>query len=305
MTINWQSLGYAMHDLSDLEAPFSLQEVQNTINAMPSDKAPGPDGFTSAFFKACWGIIQDDVIAALNSLFTMNAQGFEWLNSACIVLLPKKMDAMRVTDFRPISLIHSIAKIFSKLLAVRKLHRQKVPSLFMKLDIHKAFDTVNWGYLLEVLQALGFGPRWREWVFILFRTTSSSVLLNGQHGPSFRHAKGVRQGDPLSPMLFILAMDPLQRLLDQATQQGILTPLPLTATKWRISMYADDAAIFINPKIEDVEAIKIILQAFGTFSGLHVNLEKSSERASRPLVISVINDIMITMTNVCFAEAKS
>jgi retron-type reverse transcriptase len=217
---------------------------------------------------------------------------------------------MRVTDFRPISLIHSIAKIFSKLLAnklapqlnslvsncqsvfikkrslhdnflyiqgvVRKLHRQKILALFMKLDIHKAFDTVNWGYLLEVLQALGFRPRWREWVSILFHTSSSTVLLNGRHGPSFSHARGVQQGDPLSPMLFILAMDSLQRLLDQATQHGILTPLPLTAAKWRTSMYADDAAIFIDPKIEDVEALKIIFQAFGSFSGLHINLEKSS-----------------------------
>jgi negative regulator of replication initiation len=77
-------------------------------------------------------------------------------------------------------------------------------------------------------------------------------------------------------MLFILAMDPLQRLLDLATQQGILTPLPLIAAKWRTSMYADDAAIFINPIKEDVEAVKTILEAFGTFSGLHINLQKSS-----------------------------
>ena len=84
---------------------------------MPSDKAPSPNGFTGAFLKACWEIIQDDVMAAINSLFSMNAQGFEWLNSECIILLPKKADALRVTDFRPISLIHSNAKIFSKLLA--------------------------------------------------------------------------------------------------------------------------------------------------------------------------------------------
>jgi hypothetical protein len=188
----------------------------------------------------------------------MNAQGFEWLNSACIVLLPKKADTTRVTDFRPISLIHSIANVFPKLLAnklaprlnslvsycqsafvkkrsihdnflyvqgaVRKLHREKIPALFMKLDIHKVFDTVNWGYLLETLQALGFGTRWREWVSILFHTSSSTALLNGRRGPSFSHARGVRQGDPLFPILFILAMDPLQRLLDLATQHGILTP---------------------------------------------------------------------------------
>jgi hypothetical protein len=249
-------------------------------------------------------------MAALHCLFNLNSQGFEMLNSANIVLLPKKLEALRVTDFRPISLIHSIAKIFSKLLAnrlaphmnslvsncqsafikkrsihdnflyvqgaVRKMHKFKMPSLFMKLDIHKAFDTVNWSYLLEVLQALGFGPRWREWVSTLFRTTTSCAILNGHKGPSFSHARGVRQGDPLSPMLFILAMDPLQRLLDMATQQGILTPVPPVAAKWRTSMYADDAAIFINPIKEDVVATKTILEAFGDFSGLHINLQKSS-----------------------------
>jgi hypothetical protein len=152
---------------------------------MPPDKAPGPDGFTGAFFRACWEIIKVDVMAAMHSLFTLNSQGFEMMNSANIVLLSKKLEASRVTDFRPISLIHSIAKIFSKLLAnrlaphlnsmlsncqsafikkksihdnflyvqgtVRKLDKLKLPALFMKLDIHKAFDTVNWGYLLEVL----------------------------------------------------------------------------------------------------------------------------------------------------------
>jgi hypothetical protein len=82
-------------------------------------------------------------------------------------------------------------------------------------------------------------------------------------------------------MLFILAMNPLQRLLNLATQQGILTHLPLTIAKWRTSMYADDAAIFINPIKEDVAAVKMIIKAFDTFLELHINLQKSSVRLIR------------------------
>jgi retron-type reverse transcriptase len=139
---------------------------------------------------------------------------------------------LRVSDFRPISLIHSVAKIFSKLLAnrlaphldglaskcqsafirkrcildnflyvqniVRQFQKTKTPALFLKLDIQKAFDTINWSYLLEYLQARGFGHHWREWITILFSTTSSRALINGVQGDSFDHKHGVRHGDPLS-----------------------------------------------------------------------------------------------------------
>jgi hypothetical protein len=92
---------------------------------------------------------------------------------------------------------------------------------------------------------------------------ASSTILNGEQDNSFNHARGVSQGDPLSPMLFLLVMDPLQHLLDMATRQGIITPLPLAAANWRTSLYVDDAAIFINLIKEDVIAIKTILEAFG------------------------------------------
>jgi hypothetical protein len=94
-------------------------EVKETIISMPSDKAPGPDGFTGIFFKECWDIIKVDVLEAFHQLHAMNGADFMFLNSANIVLIPKKPDAKSVGDYRPISLIHSIAKIFSKLLANR------------------------------------------------------------------------------------------------------------------------------------------------------------------------------------------
>lgn len=96
---------------------------------------------------------------------------------------------------------------------------------------------------MEILEKLGFGRKWREWVSALLATSSSSVLLNGIRGQSFRHGTGLRQGDPLSLLLFIIAFDPLQRLLQMATEENVLSPLQHSAARFRISMYVDDARL--------------------------------------------------------------
>jgi hypothetical protein len=136
--------------------------------------------------------------------------------------------------------------------AAKHFHRSKTPMLLLKLDVAKAFDNVRWEYMLEAMKNLGFGQRWRDLMALLWRTTSSRILLNGEPGRPIKHRRGLRQGDPLSPMLFILAIDPLQRILDMATQQGLLTPIGADSVKFRTSLYADDAALFIRPIASDV-----------------------------------------------------
>ena len=159
---------------------------------------------------------------------------------------------------------------------LKELHRAKKPTLFLKLDIAKAFDTVRWDYLQEVMQQMGFGSRWRSWVTTLLGTATSSVLLNGSRGKWFKHKTGLRQGDPLSPMLFILAMEPLQLMLKRATAEGLLSPICNRNARIRISLYADDAAIFLNPITEEVQVVENILRAFGCASGLVTNTDKSA-----------------------------
>lgn len=93
----------------------------------------------------------------------------------------------------------------------RQLHNLKSPRVLLKLDIARAFDSVSWPFLLEAMQHLGFGPRWCEWVSILVSTSSTRVMINGSPGPPIPHACGLRQGDPLSPMLFTIVIDVILR----------------------------------------------------------------------------------------------
>lgn len=126
----------------------------------------------------------------------------------------------------------------------RYLHARKVPSLLFKLDITKAFDTVSWAFLLEILQHLGFGSRWRTLRCNLLYTSTTRVLLNGQPGESIQHRRGLRQGDPLLPMLFIIVMDVLTALVAKAEQENLLKPLTPRAIVHRVSIYADDVVLF-------------------------------------------------------------
>ncbi|WVZ68943.1 LOW QUALITY PROTEIN: hypothetical protein U9M48_017814 [Paspalum notatum var. saurae] len=142
---------------------------------------------------------------------------------------------------------------------IRKLHKIKRKALFIKLDISKAFDSINWPYLLEVLEVLGFGTRWRNWIAALLATSSSGVLLNGKPGKKIVHRRGLRQGDPLSPMLFILAIDPLQRIIERAVQSGVLSQILPRPVALNCSLYP---GIFAKADASELGALCAILQTF-------------------------------------------
>jgi hypothetical protein len=219
--INFAAIQWQPRQLQHLEIPFSEHEVHATIQAMPKMKAPGPDGFIGCFFKSCWLTIKNDLMSAVDQFYNMNQQGLHLLNQALVILIPKKPNEESISDYRLISLIHSFAKIMSKMLAnrlapelnklisysqnafikrqsihnnfmyvqhvIKDLHKKKVPALFIKLDIAKAFDTVNWSYLLEILTYLGFGACWREWISALWGTTSYCFMINGEPGRRIIH----------------------------------------------------------------------------------------------------------------------
>lgn len=134
---------------------------------------------------------------------------------------------------------------------------------------------MSWAFLLEVLTHLGFGIRWRNLISNLLRFASTQVLVNGQPGKEIRHQRGLRQGDPLSPMLFILVMDVLNSMFTKDSALGLLHPLANRNAEQRISLYADGVTLFIRPSEEEMNLTMRILEKFGEATGLFTNLQKS------------------------------
>jgi len=300
-TIDLSQLQLPTLDLGDQALPFSAEEVARIVKDSPSDRAPGPDGFGGRFFKATWDIIATDVVKVFQSLWELDCRSFHLLNEASMVLLKKTDVPSGLKDYRPISLIHSVGKLFSKSLAMRLaprmhalvctnqsafirgrqihenfrtvqltcrwLHAKRCPSMLLKVDLAKAFDSVAWPFLLEVLQHAGFSSRWREWVTIMLRTASTKVITNRRPGRRIRHARGHRQGDPLLPLLFVIVMEVLSELIAEADRRGVLTPLPGNVIKFRASVYADDLVVFLAPTLQDFSCIRKILQLFAGASG--------------------------------------
>lgn len=245
---------------------------------------------------------------AINAFWSQDSRSFQHLNDAYMILLKKKDQPTEIRDYRPISLIHSFGKLVTKCMARRlagvldqlvlrnqrafikgrsihdnfrnvqltckAVHAQWVPCVMLKIDIAKAFDTVAWTFLLEVLQHMGFGQRWRNWISAVLSTASTKILLNGRPGRRICHARGLRQGDPLSPMLFVIVMEVLNHFLHWVEQRGYLTPVHGLVGS-RVSLYADDLILFMLPQERDLQAVKATLTIFGLASGLFSNLDKS------------------------------
>jgi hypothetical protein len=250
------------------------------------------------------------VSAAVSAVWSRNFVNLNRLNTAFMTMIPKE-GAYQVKDFRPISLVHSFAKLITKVLAnrlakrlndmvspnqsafikgrfiqdnfmlvqqtSRLLHQQNMDRLLLILDITKPFDSVSWPFLLEVMQQLGFGPVWRDIIYGLLASTTK-VLLNGCPGTIIQHRRGLRQGDPLSPMLFILVMDVLGLLFSKAEAASLLKQLSGRKKFHTVSIYADGVALslFLHPNEADISITLDILQLFGDAPGLQNNAQKSN-----------------------------
>nr|GEZ64709.1 cysteine-rich receptor-like protein kinase [Tanacetum cinerariifolium] len=265
--IDWSQLGIQKlleQEASTLDQEFNQEEVWEAVSSFDGGKAPGPDGFTMELFKRGWHFISPEFMQVMAE-FHSNASLPKGFNSTFLVLIPKQNAPKDITNLRPISLINAPYKILSKVIANRLrsvmsklvsenqsafivdhhlsdsvmlvnelwhlLKKSKTSALFLKLDFAKAYDSVSHNFLLSTLNGMGFTDRFVSWVSACISDVHFSILINNSPTKEGVMGRGLRQGDPLSPLLFILVTEVMSRMLSSSLNRGFLQGLIVSLSK--------------------------------------------------------------------------
>lgn len=294
------------NEAAQLNSEISVEEVKKAITSLKSNKAPDPDGLPGELYKK----FNVTLCPYLHRMFTqahMDGVLPPTLTEAVITVIHKKgKDPEEVGSFRPISLLNQDGKLFSKILANRlsplldKLvhpdqtgfipgrnsffnlrhlfnimyatNRPQEELAILSLDAEKAFDQVEWPYLFEVLKRFNFGEKFISMVKLLYNNPCAQILTNQILSPRFRLHRGTRQGCPLSPLIFALAIEPLAvSIRSDPLIHGYKTQKSIN----KISLYADDVLLFISQPQVTISQILDKINSFGTFSGYRINWNKS------------------------------
>lgn len=287
------------------------EEIHATVKAMDGFSAPGPDGFGGCFFSHCWSIIASDVVLAVQSFFQ---DGFimPHFNSNVLILIPKLADSDNILDFRPIALANFSFKIISRILADRlgpiaaKIvspnqsafiqgrsiadpiiltsecvnlldNKCKSGNVAIKFDIRKAFDTLDWNFLLRVLRSFGFNASFVNYINNILQSAHLSINVNGKACGYFTCTRGVRQGDPLSPLLFCLAEEVLSRGISLLVAQRNIMCIagPQCVSPPSHVLFADDVMVFLQGNSNHLRALMSFMDEYAMNSGQVVNKAKS------------------------------
>ncbi|KAL6570156.1 hypothetical protein OROMI_014670 [Orobanche minor] len=285
----------------------TFDEIKNCIFQMNGDSVAGPDGFGIKIFQVCWDIIAWDVFDAVLDFFSGSTMPRAFTTTT-ISLIPKNNNPQSWKDFRPISLCNTTYKIISKILAKRlgnilpsfinpaqsgfikgrnitdnilTAHEvthdisQSVTNTIIKLDMEKAYDRLNWNFIIQVLTKFGFSNVWINFIKACISNCWFSILVNGQSVGFFKSERGVRQGDPLSPLIFAIAADYFSRSIDNMFEKN---PAMFYKIKKKVKIthlgYADDILIFLNASGKNLHIFNNCITHYECVSGQKINTYK-------------------------------
>ncbi|KAG7564109.1 Ribonuclease H domain [Arabidopsis suecica] len=317
-------------ELQELNKPFSPKEIENSVRSMGKYKAPGPDGFQPVFYQHCWEVVGPSVVRFVLDFFETRALPPE-TNDAFIVLIAKVAKPEKITQFRPISLCNVLFKTITKTMvmrlkrvmsnligpaqasfipgrlstdnivivqeAVHSMRRKKGRKgwMLLKLDLEKAYDRIRWDFLEDTLKAAGLPEVWIHWILQCVCGPSMNVLWNGEKTEAFKPSRGLRQGDPLSPYLFVMCMERFCHQIEFSVAAKEWKPISLSCGGPKLShiCFADDLILFAEASVAQIRIIRRVLERFCIALGQKVSLEKSkiffSENVHRDL-IKLISD---------------
>lgn len=294
------------------QLPTAL-EVEEALFAIYPDKAPGPDDFSVSFFQSNWKAVGPAIIKEIQGFFTSGSLP-HCINETHIRLIPKVQSPKTVAEYRPIALCNIYYKIISKLLSLRLkpvlqeivsenqsafvpgrvisenvlithkvLHFLKSSgavkhcSMAVKTDISKAYDRLEWTFIKAVLERMGFCQTWIGWILQCISTVSYSFLLNNEAVGCVIPQRGIRQGDPLSPYIFIICGEVLSGLCKQAQETGTLPGIRVSRNSPKLNhlLFAYDTMIFTMTDAYACDTLLDILQKYEQASGQKINPQKS------------------------------
>ncbi|PNY14484.1 cysteine-rich receptor-like protein kinase, partial [Trifolium pratense] len=288
----------------DLVQPFTGVEIEDVVKAANGTKSPGPDGLVFAFIKSFWALMKYEVRIMFDQ-FHGNECLPKSLLSYFVTLIPKVNSPQALSEFRPISLLGCLYKKKpcgrgGGLVAVNEIidwaKKNRESFLIFKVDFEKAYDSVDWGFLDYILRRFGFSDKWRAWMRACVCSGSMSALVNGSPTEEISIKRGLKQGDPLAPHLFLLVAEGLGALMRKAVEIGRFKPYCIGRERERFSVsllqYADDTLCIGEASMENLWTLKAVLRGFEMASGLKVNFWKSSL-----IEVNVAADFMLLAAN--------
>ena len=297
-----------------LDSEITMKELTKALSLMKNNKSPGPDGIAVEFYKIYWNDVKSDYFEiVLNSQIKESLPYTQYL--AVITLLYKKGKREDIRNWRPISLLNVDFKILSKLLAERLkkvlpdiIHTDQRgciagryvgenirliedvigakddESLVLLIDQEKAFDRVEWKWLFKVLEAFNFGRTFISWIHTLYNQAKTSILTNGVQSAYFGISRGIRQGDAMSALLFIIQIEPLAEKIRKTSElKGIDIITNDTQSEVRIAQYVDDTSIFLHDKDYLAPCLEII-HKYENVSGSKLNKTKTKALLTKATV---------------------